>query len=71
MIIIIKTVQIREEIYNSFISHGLFPEKQTRCHKGTTETEELLQINQHILEESEMRQKNVAVVSMDYKKHSI
>ena len=34
----IQTAQIREEIYNSLIIHGLFPEKQKGCCKGTRGT---------------------------------
>ena len=37
--------QIREEIYYSLISCGLFPEKPKGCHKGTRRTGDLLHIN--------------------------
>ena len=38
----ILTVQIREQIYNSLISHGFFPDEQKGWRKGTRGTEELL-----------------------------
>ena len=40
MIWTILTAQIREEIYNWLISHGLFPEEQKGCHKGTREVDD-------------------------------
>ena len=64
----ILTVQIREEIYYLLTSHGLFPEEQKRCRKGSRGTAELLYIDQHILNESKCRQKNLAMVSIDNKK---
>ena len=45
----ILTVQVREEIYYSLISYGLFPEEQKGCCKGTRG---LLYIDQHILKKS-------------------
>ena len=57
----ILTAQIREEIYNSLISRGLFPEEQKGCRKGTRGTGELLYIAQHNLNESKMRRKNLAM----------
>ena len=44
---------------------GLFPEKQKECHKGTRGTGELLYINQHILNESKARWKNLAMTWID------
>ena len=42
----ILTVQIREEIYYLLTSHGLFPDEQKGCRKGSRGTAELLtQIN--------------------------
>ena len=55
----ILTAQIREEIYNSLISHGLFPEEEKGCRKWTKKTGEILLIAQHILKESKIRPKNV------------
>ena len=48
----ISTAQIREEIYNSVRSHGLFPEEQKGWCKGSRGTAKLLFIYQHILNES-------------------
>ena len=60
--------QIREEIYNTLISCGLFPEEQKGCRKWTRATVELLYIDQHILYESKTRRKNLAMAWIDYKK---
>ena len=64
----ILTVQIREEIYNSLISHGLFLEEQKGCRKGSRDTAELLYLDLHILNESKTRRKNLAMIWIDYKK---
>ncbi len=64
----ILTAQIRKEIYYFLISHRLFPEKQKGCHKGSRGTGELLYINQHILNKSKTRRKNLAISWIDYKK---
>ena len=48
----ILTAQIREEIYSSLTSRGLFPEEQKGCCKVSRGTGELLYIDQHILYES-------------------
>ena len=48
------------------ITHRLFPEKQKGCHKRNRGTGELLYIDQHILKESQMRWKNLAMVWIDY-----
>ncbi len=53
----ILTAQIREEIYYSLKSRGLFPD-------------ELFYIDQHILNESKNRRKNLAMAWIDYKKAS-
>ena len=60
--------QIKEEMYYLQINHGLFPEEQIECHKGTRGTGNLLYIGQHILKESKTRPKNVAMAWIDYKK---
>ena len=57
----ILTEQIREEIYYSLTSRGLFPEEQKGCHKGSKGTAELLYRDQHILNESKSRRKNLAM----------
>ena len=64
----ILTVQIGEIIYYSLTSRRLFPEEQKGFHKGSRGTTELLNIDQHILNESKTRRKNLAMVWFDYKK---
>ena len=64
----ILTAQIREKIYNSLTSRGLFPDEQKGCRKGSRGTVELLYIDQHILNESKTRRKNLAMAWIDYKK---
>ena len=64
----ILTTQIRETIYYSLTSRGLFPDEQKRCRKGPRGTVELLYIDQHILNESKTRRKNLAMAWIDYKK---
>ena len=64
----ILTAQIREEIYYSLTSRGLFPEEQKGCRKESKSTAGLLYIDQHILNESKTRQKNLAMDWIDNKK---
>ena len=64
----ILTAQIQEKIYYSKTSHGLFPDEQKGCRKGSRGTAELLFIDQHILNESKTRRKNLAMAWIDYKK---
>ena len=65
----ILTAQIREEIYYSLTSRGLFPEEQKGCRNGSRGTAELLYIDQHILSESKTRRKKkLAMAWIDYKK---
>ena len=64
----ILTAQIREEIYYSLTSHGLFPDEQKGCYKGSRGAAELLYIDQHILDESKTRRKNLAMAWIDYQK---
>ena len=64
----ILTAQIREEIYFSLTSHGLFPEEQKGCRKGSIRAGEMLYIDQHIFNESKTRRKNVAMAWIDTKK---
>ena len=63
----ILTAQIREKIYYSLTSRGLFPDEQKGCRKGSRGTAELLYIDQHILNESKTRRKNLQI---NYKKAS-
>ena len=62
----ILTAQIREKIYNSLTSRGLFPDEQKGCRKGSRGTAELLYIDQHILNESKTRLKNLAMAWIVY-----
>ena len=64
----ILTAQIKEEIYNSLISRGIFPDEQKGCRKRTKGTGELLCIDQHILNESETRRMNLERAWIDCKK---
>ena len=64
----ILTAQIRDEIYNSLTSRGLFPDEQKGCCKGSRRTAELLYIDQHILHESKTRRRSLAMVWFYYKK---
>ena len=64
----ILTAQIREKIYYSLTSRGLFPDEQKGCCKGSRSTAELLYIDQHILNESKTRRKNLSMAWIDYKK---
>ena len=64
----ISTAQIKEEIYNAPTSRGLFPEEQKGCRKGSRGTAELFYIDQHILNESKSRRKNLGMARIDYKK---
>ena len=64
----ILTAQIRGEIYYSLTSRGLFPNEQKGYCKGSRGTAELLYIDQHILNESKTRRKNLAMAWIDNKK---
>ena len=64
----ILTAQIREKMYYSLTSHGLFPDEQQGCRKRSSGTAELLYIDQYILNESKIRRKNLAMAWIDYKR---
>ena len=64
----ILTAQMREEIYHSLPSRGLFPDEQKGCCKRSRGTAELLYIDKQILDESKTRRKNLAMAWIDYKK---
>ena len=66
----ILTAQIRVEIYDSLISWDLSPQEQKRCCMGTRGTGELLYIDQHTLNESKARQKNLAMSWIDNKERN-
>ena len=55
------------EINYSLISCGIFPKEQKGCCKRTRDAGELQVIEQHILNESKMRQKNLAMTLIDCK----
>ena len=67
MMLKILTAQIREKIYYSLTSRGLFPDEQKGCRQGSRGTAEFLYIDQHILNESKTRRKNLAMAWIDYK----
>ena len=48
-------------LFTEFLSHGLFSEEQKGCRKGSRSTAELFYIDQHILNESKTRQKNISI----------
>ena len=64
----IFTSLIREEIYFSLTSCGLFSDEQKGCCKRSRGTVELLYIDQHILNKSKTRRKNLAMAWIDYNK---
>ena len=64
----ILTSQIREEIYDSLTSRGLFSEEQKGCGKESRGTGEQLYIDQHILNVSKIKRKNLAMAWIDYKR---
>ena len=64
----ILIAQMREEIYYSLTSRGLFPGEQKGCCKGSRGTAELIYMDQHILNEIKTRWKNLAIAWIDYKK---
>ena len=64
----IQAAQIREEIYFSLTSCGLFPDEQKGCSKESRGTGELLYLDQHILNKSKTRCQNLPMAWIDYKK---
>ena len=60
--------KIREEMYYSLKSRGLFSVEQKGCHRGSRGTTGLLYIDHHILNESTTRRKNLAMAWIDFKK---
>ena len=64
----ILTAQMREEIYYSLTSCGLFPGAQRGCCKGSRGTADLLYIDQHILNECKPRRKNLDMAWIDCEK---
>ena len=68
MMLKILTEQIMEEIYYLLTSRGLLPEEQKEYRRGPRDTAGLLYIDQHILNESKTRRKNLARAWIDYKK---
>ena len=66
----ILAAQIKVEIYYSLTSRRLFLDEQKGCYKGSRGTTKLLYKDQHILNESKTRRKNLAMDWIDYKKAS-
>ena len=64
----ILTAQIREKIYYLLTSRGCFPDEQKGWCKRSRGTAELLYLDQHILNVSKIRLKNLARDWVDYKK---
>ena len=64
----ILTIQIRGEIYYLLRSHRLFPKGQKGRHRGTRETSDLLYIGQHIVKKNKVKQKDLAMMWIEYKK---
>ena len=64
----ILTAEINGKIYYSLTSRGLFPDEQKGCWKGSRGTAELLYTDQHILNESKTKWKNLAIAWIDNKK---
>ena len=64
----IRTAEIREKIYHSLTSRGLFPDEQKGCLKGSGGTAELIYIDQHIRNERKTRRKFLAMARIVYKK---
>ena len=61
----ILTAQIRENIYYALTSRGLFPNEHEGCRKESRSTAELLYIDQHILNQSKTKRKNLAMAWID------
>ena len=64
----ILTAEIREEINYSLTSRRVFPEEQEGCRKVSRGKAELLHIDQHIINESKTRRKNLNMAWIGYKK---
>ena len=67
MMLKILTAQIKEEIYYSLTSRGLFPKEQKCCCKGFRGTADLLYIDRLILNVSKVRRKYLSMTWVDYK----
>ena len=59
---------MREEIYYSLISRGIFLDEQKGCCKRTRGMEELLYIDELIFNENKTRRKNLTMAWIDNKK---
>ena len=64
----ILTAQIRAEMYHLLTSCGLFPDEQKGCYKGSKGKAELIDIDQHILNESKTRMKDLSMAWIINKK---
>ena len=63
----ILTAQISEEIYHSLVSRGMCAEEQKGSLKGSKGTGDRLYTDYHIVKESKMKGKHVAMVRINYK----
>ena len=61
----ITCLQIRDGIYFSLTTHGLFTVEKKRCRKEPRGSGELLYIDQHTLDAIKTRQKSLAMVRID------
>ena len=59
---------IADQIYAHLDQEKLLPEEQKRCRKGSRGTNNLLYIDRAVIKEVRSRNKNLAMVWIDYKK---
>ena len=59
---------IADQIYAHLDQEKLLPEEQKGCRKGFRGTNDLLYIDRAVIKEVKSRNKNLAMVSIDYKK---
>ena len=62
------TGAIADQIYAHFDQKKLLPEEQKGCRKGSRGTNDLLYIDRAVIKEVKSRNKNLAMVWIDYKK---
>ena len=59
---------IADQIYTHLDQEKLLPEEQKGCRKGSRGTNDLLYIDRAVIKEAKSRNKNLAMVWIDYKK---
>ena len=67
----ILMAQIKEEIYDSLISSGLFPKGMKGCRNGTRGRGELLYTDQRILKDRKTRRETYLWCELTTKRHMI